>query len=93
MYGGSFESRTVMLTNARRDRGSHRIEISRFSKITRNTARVTVHPCASPASPRLGTRRIVSTPARKLRSFLLFPTRACGRRSLISARAQLISYR
>jgi hypothetical protein len=86
MYGGSFESRTVMLTNARRDRGSHRIEISRFSKITRNTARVTVHPCASPASPRLGTRRIVSTPARKLRSFLLFP-------SLISARAQLISYR
>jgi hypothetical protein len=89
MYGGSFESRTVMLTNARRDRGSHRIEISRFSKITRNTARViTVHMCASQSSLRLGTRRIVSTPRAKAAQLFAFSNaRVRDGRPHLSARA------
>ena len=88
MYGGSFESRTVMIPNARRDRGSHRIEISRFSKITRNTARVTVHPCASP--PRRASERAESSrlPRESCAAFCFFSrARAGGARSSRRARS------
>ena len=79
-----------MQTKARRDRGSHRVEISRFSKITRNTARVTVHPCASP--PRRASERAESSrlPRESCAAFCFFSSSRAGDAHLGARAAHLL---